>query len=81
MLQDRPVGANGVRAAGRGSGQIGNEFHTQLRETLKNDKVRRASAKRLLTDVVSLVRFALHKADALVPFGDQVTEATPSAIK
>ena len=30
-------------------------------ETLSKDKVRGGSAKRLLTDVVSLVRFALHK--------------------
>ena len=41
-------------------------------ETLKKDKVRGASAKRLLTDIVSLVRFATHKADELVPFSEQV---------
>ncbi len=43
-------------------------------ETLQKDKVRGASAKRLLTDIVSLVRFATHKDDELVPFGDQVRE-------
>jgi type I restriction enzyme R subunit len=34
--------------------------------------VRGASAQRLLTDIVSLVRFAVHKDDELVPFGAQV---------
>jgi type I restriction enzyme R subunit len=43
-------------------------------ETLSRDKVRGASAKRLLTDVVSLVRFALHKSDELAPFADQVQQ-------
>lgn len=43
-------------------------------ETLNGHKVRGASAKRLLTDIVSLVRFATHRDDALVPFGDQVRE-------
>jgi type I restriction enzyme R subunit len=41
-------------------------------ETLAKDKVRGASGKRLLTDIVSLVRFATHKDDELVPFGEQV---------
>ena len=41
-------------------------------ETLNKDSVRGASAKRLLTDIVSLVRFATHKDEELVPFGDQV---------
>jgi type I restriction enzyme R subunit len=41
-------------------------------ETLRKDKVRGASGKRLLTDIVSLVRFATHKDDELVPFGEQV---------
>jgi type I restriction enzyme R subunit len=41
-------------------------------ETLRKDKVRGASGKRLLTDIVSLVRFATHRDDELVPFGDQV---------
>ena len=43
-------------------------------ETLRKDKVRGASGKRLLTDIVSLVRFATHKDDELVPFGEQVRE-------
>ena len=43
-------------------------------ETLDRDKVRGASAKRLLTDIVSLVRYATHKDDELVPFGPQVRE-------
>ena len=41
-------------------------------ETLQSDQVRGASAKRLLTDIVSLVRFATNKDDELVPFADQV---------
>ncbi len=39
---------------------------------LDQDKVRGASAKRLLTDVVSLVRFALHQDEELVPFPERV---------
>jgi len=41
-------------------------------ETLSRDKVRGASGKRLLTDIVSLIRFATHKDDELVPFGERV---------
>ncbi len=41
-------------------------------ETLERDRVKGAGAKRLLTDLVSLVRFALHQDDALVPFADRV---------
>jgi type I restriction enzyme R subunit len=41
-------------------------------ETLERDKVHGAGAGRLLTDVVSLVRFALHQEDELVPFRDRV---------
>jgi len=41
-------------------------------ETLARDKVRGASGKRLLTDIVSLVRFATHRDDELVPYGEQV---------
>jgi len=41
-------------------------------ETLAKDRVRGASSRRLLTDVVSLVRFAIHKDDALVPFPERV---------
>ena len=43
-------------------------------ETLSRDKVRGASGKRLLTDIVSLVRFATHQDDELVPFGEHVRE-------
>ncbi|MCG8668657.1 MAG: hypothetical protein MI867_04525, partial [Pseudomonadales bacterium] len=43
-------------------------------ETLRKDKVRGASAKRLLTDIVSLVRFATHKDEELVPFADHVRQ-------
>lgn len=43
-------------------------------ETLDRDKVRDASGKRLLTDIVSLVRFAIHRDDALVPFVEQIKE-------
>jgi type I restriction enzyme R subunit len=41
-------------------------------ETLEQSKVRGASAGRLLTDVVSLVRFALHQEGELVPHSDRV---------
>ncbi len=41
-------------------------------EVLEKDKVRGASGKRLLTDVVSLVRFALHQDDELVPHAERV---------
>ncbi|HEX5749814.1 MAG TPA: type I restriction-modification enzyme R subunit C-terminal domain-containing protein [Archangium sp.] len=43
-------------------------------ETLDKSKVRGAGGQRLLTDIVSLVRFALHKDRQLVPFTDQVEE-------
>lgn len=43
-------------------------------ELLHKDKVRGASGKRILTDVVSLVRFALHRDDELVPHADRVKE-------
>jgi type I restriction enzyme, R subunit len=43
-------------------------------ETLSRDKVRGASGKRLLTDIVSLIRFATHRDDELVPFGEHVRE-------
>jgi type I restriction enzyme R subunit len=43
-------------------------------ETLEKDKVRGAEARRLLTDVVSLVRFALHQEDELVPFRETVDQ-------
>jgi type I restriction enzyme R subunit len=41
-------------------------------EILEKDKVRGASGKRLLTDIVSLVRFALHKDTELVPHAERV---------
>jgi type I restriction enzyme, R subunit len=41
-------------------------------ETLEKSKVRGASAQRLLTDIVSLVRFALHQEGELVPHADRV---------
>ena len=43
-------------------------------EVLKKDKVRGASGQRLLTDILSLVRFALHRDDELVPYADQVQD-------
>ena len=41
-------------------------------ETLEKSKVRGASAGRLLTDIVSLVRYALHQEGELVPHADRV---------
>ena len=41
-------------------------------EALDKDRVKGAGGKRLLTDIVSLVRFALHQEDELTPFADQV---------
>jgi type I restriction enzyme R subunit len=43
-------------------------------EVLEQDRVRQASGRRLLTDIVSLVRFALHQEDALVPFKEKVEQ-------
>jgi type I restriction enzyme, R subunit len=43
-------------------------------ETLEKDRVRGAGKQRLLTDLVSLVRFALRQEDALVPFEDKVQQ-------
>jgi len=43
-------------------------------ELLDKDKVRGASGKRLLTDIVSLVRFALHRDDELIPHAERVKE-------
>jgi type I restriction enzyme R subunit len=42
-------------------------------ETLERSKVRGAAGRRLWTDVVSLVQFALHQEDELAPFPEQVT--------
>ena len=41
-------------------------------ELLEKDKVRGASGKRLLTDIVSLVRFALHQDNELIPHAERV---------
>ena len=41
---------------------------------LEKDRVRGRSGDRLLTDIVSLVRFALHKDEELAPFEDQVRQ-------
>ena len=41
-------------------------------ETLDRDRVRGASAQRLLTDLVSLVRFAMDRDEELAPFGEHV---------
>ena len=41
-------------------------------ETLDRDRVRGASGQRLLTDLVSLVRFAMDQDDELAPFGEHV---------
>jgi type I restriction enzyme R subunit len=43
-------------------------------ELLDKDKVRGASGTRLLTDIVSLVRFALHKDGELIPHAERVRE-------
>src|SRR5256885_10403198 len=43
-------------------------------ETLEKDRVRGASDRRLLTDVVRLVRFALRQEDVLVPNAERVNE-------
>lgn len=44
----------------------------QAYEMLRKDKVRGAGAPRLLTDIVSLVRYALAQDDELVPFKEKV---------
>ncbi len=41
-------------------------------ELLHKDKVRGASSKRILTDIVSLIRFALHRDDELIPHAERV---------
>jgi type I restriction enzyme, R subunit len=43
-------------------------------ELLDKDKVRGASDKRLLTDIVSLIRFALHQDGELVPHAERVRQ-------
>jgi type I restriction enzyme R subunit len=41
-------------------------------ETLDRDRVRGASSMRLLTDLVSLVRYALHRQETLTPYAEDV---------
>jgi type I restriction enzyme R subunit len=43
-------------------------------ELLQKDKVKGAGGKRLLTDIVSLVRFALHQDNQLVPYPERIHE-------
>jgi type I restriction enzyme R subunit len=43
-------------------------------EALDKAKVKHASGPRLLTDIVALVRFAIHRDDKLVPFAEKVDE-------
>ncbi|HEX5746031.1 MAG TPA: type I restriction-modification enzyme R subunit C-terminal domain-containing protein [Archangium sp.] len=44
----------------------------QAYETLDGSRVRGASAPKMLTDIVSLVRYALHQEEELVPFQERV---------
>jgi type I restriction enzyme R subunit len=44
----------------------------QAYAALEKDKVRGASGKRILTDLVSLVRFAMHQEPELIPFPETV---------
>jgi type I restriction enzyme, R subunit len=44
----------------------------QAYAALEKSKVKGASAKRILTDLVSLVRFAMHQDNELVPFPEKV---------
>jgi type I restriction enzyme, R subunit len=46
----------------------------QAYEQLDRSKVRGASGQRLLTDIVSLVRYAIHSENELVPYAEQVHE-------
>jgi type I restriction enzyme R subunit len=43
-------------------------------QSVEQNKVKGASAERRLTDIVSLIRFALHKDEELVPFSARVEE-------
>ena len=43
-----------------------------LFRSLEKSKVKGASSKRILTDLVSLVRFAIHQDNELVPFPEKV---------
>jgi type I restriction enzyme R subunit len=44
----------------------------QAYAALEKDKVKGASGRRILTDLVSLVRFAMHQDNELVPFPERV---------
>ncbi len=46
----------------------------QAYEKLEKSRVNRAGPQKLLTDIISLVRFALNKQDRLVPFSQEVDE-------
>jgi type I restriction enzyme R subunit len=46
----------------------------QAYEQLEKSKVRRAGPQKLLTDIISLVRFAIGESDALEPFAEIVNE-------
>jgi len=48
------------------------ELLWQAYERLEKSKVKRAGPQRLLTDIISLVRFAIGKADSLEPFSETV---------
>ncbi len=50
-------------------------------ETLERDKVKGSSQRRLLTDIVSLVRFALKQEEVLEPFPEHVKERFEEWIK
>ncbi|MCD4747742.1 MAG: DEAD/DEAH box helicase family protein [Thermoanaerobaculales bacterium] len=49
-------------------------------EVIEQHKVRGASAERRLTDIVSLIRFALHQKEELVPYSELVRERYDSWI-
>ncbi len=50
-------------------------------ETLERDKVKGSSQRRLLTDIVSLVRFALKQEEILEPFPEHVKERFEEWVK
>ena len=50
-------------------------------ETLERDKVKGSSQRRLMTDIVSLVRFALKQEEVLEPFPEHVKERFEDWIK
>lgn len=70
--------ADAIKAPPRG---LTPEALWQAYETLDRSKVRGAGGARLLTDVVSLVRFALHQEGELSPFPEQVNARFASWIE